>query len=144
MTTPSVRLQSTRHAADSGDFSRPRPEALVRPAASGTGRDLLRQRPVPRQTGSRLQIERRQKDGLGLLPRVADPRRRQARHRANQVLGAALTLFGGAVVGCGLAYIHRGEAVHGALALLLGLILIAQGVWQVGRRERRDRRQGQL
>jgi len=106
---------------------------------SVAGRDLLRQRPVPRQTRSSPQIERRQKDGLGLLPRVADPRKRRARHRANQVLGAGLTVFGGAVVGCGLAFLHRGEVLHGVLALLLGLITLVQGVWLVGRLERRDR-----
>lgn len=139
MTAPTVQFR--RAVRFSGTNSaQPGLHAAIR-FTSEQQHGLLGKRPVPRRGGPSGVHERRRRDGLGLLPRETDPRRRQARHRANQGLGIALILFGGTVMGCSLAFVQRGEAAHGGLALLLGLVTLLQGVWLVGRQERRGRMQ---
>ena len=97
--------------------------------------------PVGR-TERRRASDRRQRDGLGLLTPVADPRQRRRRQQANVLVGLLLVTAGGGIEGGSVASLQAGTGAGGWLGLMFGLITLAQGVWLVGQRERRsgDRR----
>ena len=90
----------------------------------------------------RSQTDRRQRDGLGLLPRARTPEEREARHRANLLVGWWLIVMGLVTILSGLRNLIRTQDVTARVLLILGAIVLVQGVRLVRRKERRkvDRR----
>ena len=86
----------------------------------------------------RTPIDRRQRDGLGLLPRATSSEDRDKRARANRLVALVLTLFGAFVVVGSLTSLVVHPVALGVLALLLGLFILAQGVLLARRPERRQ------
>ena len=86
----------------------------------------------------RTPIDRRQRDGLGLLPRATNSRERKERARANRLVALVLTLFGAFVVVGSLTSLVVHPVALGVLALLLGLFILSQGVLLARRPERRQ------
>lgn len=86
----------------------------------------------------RTPIDRRQRDGLGLLPRATSSKEREERARANRLVALVLTLFGAFVVVGSLTSLVVHQVALGVLALLLGLFILAQGVLLIRRSERRQ------
>ena len=86
--------------------------------------------------------ERRRQDGLGLLPPARTPEQRYRRERANRVGGFVLVLIGSFVVGSSLALLGRQLGPEFGFSLTLGVLVLSQGLWLIGRRDRRrhDRR----
>ena len=84
--------------------------------------------------------ERRRQDGLGLLPPARTPEQRYRRERANRIGGFVLVLIGSFVVGGSLALLRGQLGPEFGFSLTLGLLVLSQGLWLLGRRERR--RQG--
>ena len=86
--------------------------------------------------------ERRRQDGLGLLPPARTPEQRYRRERANKVGGFVLVLIGSFVVGSSLALLGRQLGPEFGFSLTLGVLVLSQGLWLIGRRDRRrhDRR----
>lgn len=81
--------------------------------------------------------ERRRQDGLGLLPPARTPEQRYRRERANRVGGFVLVLIGSFVVGSSLALLRGQLGPEFGLSLTLGILVLSQGLWLLGRRERR-------
>ncbi len=81
--------------------------------------------------------ERRRRDGLGLLPPASTPEQRYRRERANKVGGFVLVLIGSFVVGGSLALLQGQFGPEFGFSLTLGLLILSQGLWLLGRRERR-------
>ena len=81
--------------------------------------------------------ERRRRDGLGLLPPACTPEQRYRRERANKVGGFVLVLIGSFVVGGSLAPLQGQFGPEFGFSLTLGLLILSQGLWLLGRRERR-------
>ncbi|WP_407571196.1 hypothetical protein [Deinococcus altitudinis] len=105
--------------------------------------------PVPRKPESprpnqRSGVERRQKDGLGLLPRATTPEERYRRGQYNQVAIILLIILGGVTALATLELILRQPGLFPSHwpGLVFGLILVAAGVGLAQRPERRreDRR----
>ena len=90
----------------------------------------------------RSQTDRRQRDGLGLLPRARTPEERKARHRANLLIGWWLIALGLVTTLSGLRNLIRTPNPTARVLLILGIIVLVQGVMLVRRKERRkvDRR----
>ena len=86
----------------------------------------------------RTPIDRRQRDGLGLLPRATSSKEHEERARANWLVALFLTLFGAFVVVGSLTSLVVHQVALGVLALLLGLFILAQGVLLIRRPERRQ------
>ena len=86
--------------------------------------------------------DRRQQDGLGLLPRAKTPEEREARHRANLLIGWWLIALGLVTTLSGLRNLIRTPNPTARVLLILGIIVLVQGVMLVRRKERRkvDRR----
>ena len=86
--------------------------------------------------------DRRRQDGLGLLPPARTPEQRHRRERANRVGGFVLVLIGSFVVGGSLALLGKQLGPEFGFSLTLGLVVLSQGLWLIGRRDRRrhDRR----
>ena len=82
-------------------------------------------------------FERRRKDGLGLLPPARTPEQRYRRERANKVGGFVLVLIGSFVVGSSLALLGKQLGPEFGFSLTLGILVLSQGLWLLGRRERR-------
>ena len=82
-------------------------------------------------------VDRRQRDGLGLLPRATSSREREQRARANRLVALVLTLFGALVVVGSLATLMVRPEQLGVLALSMGLFILGQGVLLARRPERR-------
>ena len=83
-------------------------------------------------------IDRRQRDGLGLLPRATSSKDRDKRARANRLVALVLTLFGAFVVVGGLTSLVVHPVALGVLTLVLGLFILGQGVLLARRPERRQ------
>lgn len=84
-----------------------------------------------------LPVERRRRDGLGLLPPAMTPQQQRQRARANRLAAAALIVVGAFVVGGSLSLlVQRSEPVVW-LGLIFGGVVVVQGVLLAGRRERR-------
>ena len=81
--------------------------------------------------------ERRRRDGLGLLPPARTPEQRYRRERANRIGGFVLVLIGSFVVGGSLALLQGQFGPEFGFSLTLGLLILSQGLWLLGRRERR-------
>ncbi len=81
--------------------------------------------------------ERRRRDGLGLLPPARTPEQRYRRERANRVGGFVLVLIGSFVVGGSLALLRGQLGPEFGFSLTLGILVLLQGMWLLGRRERR-------
>lgn len=81
--------------------------------------------------------ERRRRDGLGLLPPARTPEQRYRRERANRIGGVVLVLIGSFVVGGSLALLQGQFGPEFGFSLTLGLLILSQGLWLLGRRERR-------
>ena len=81
--------------------------------------------------------ERRRRDGLGLLPPARTPEQRRRRERANKVGGFVLVLIGSFVVGGSLALLRGQLGPEFGFSLTLGGLVLSQGLWLLGRRERR-------
>ena len=90
----------------------------------------------------RSQTDRRQRDGLGILPRAKTPEERGARRRANLMVGWWLIVLGLVAILSGLLNLIRTQDVTARVLLILGAIVLVQGVMLVRRKERRkvDRR----
>lgn len=85
-------------------------------------------------------VERRRQDGIGLLPAAVTSEQRRQRERSNRLLALFLILTGGFISGGSLTLIeHRMDPVL-PLGLILGVVVLGQGVVLAGRRERRGRR----
>ena len=81
--------------------------------------------------------DRRRQDGLGLLPPARTPEQRYRRERANKVGGFVLVLIGSFVVGGSLALLRGQLGPEFGFSLTLGILVLSQGLWLLGRRERR-------
>ncbi len=81
--------------------------------------------------------ERRRRDGLGLLPPARTPEQRYRRERANRVGGFVLVLIGSFMVGGSLALLRGQLGPEFGFSLALGMLVLSQGLWLLGRRERR-------
>ena len=108
-----------------------------------------RVQPVPKKqtapiSNQRAGVDRRQKDGLGLLPRATTPEERYRRALYNQAAIITLVLLGGITALATLQVIYTHPALLHDLwpGPVLGLILVARGVHLALRPERRrdDRR----
>ena len=85
----------------------------------------------------RSQTDRRQCDGLGLLPRAKTLEEREARHRANLLIGWWLIALGLVMTLSGLRNLIRTRDFTAGVLVLLGIFVLAQGVQLVRRKERR-------
>jgi hypothetical protein len=96
----------------------------------------------PAQPDPRDPIDRRQRDGLGLLPRARTTQERQHRARANRAGAFTLIVFGSLVFLASLVLVFLHPASLAWLGVLSGSLILLQGVSLAGRRERRqaDRR----
>ncbi len=84
-------------------------------------------------------VERRRQDGIGLLPAAVTSEQRRKRERSNRLLALFLILAGGFISGGSLTLLaHRMDPVL-PLGLILGVVVLGQGVVLAGRRERRGR-----
>ena len=90
----------------------------------------------------RSQTDRRQRDGLGILPRATTPEERETRRRANLMIGGWLIVLGLVATLFSLRHLIRVPNFSAWMLLLLGAVVLAQGVALVRRKERRkaDRR----
>ena len=91
------------------------------------------------QLGERRQGDRRQKDGLGLLPRASTPDEHEYRARLNRLGGLFLSGFGALIAGGSGSLISLGSTHSGLSGVVLGAVLLARGLYMVGKRERRRR-----
>ena len=90
----------------------------------------------------RSQTDRRQRDGLGILPRARTPEERETRRRANLMIGGWLIVLGLVATSFSLRHLVRVPDFNAWTLLLLGAVVLSQGVVLVRRKERRkaDRR----
>jgi hypothetical protein len=91
------------------------------------------------QAGERRQGDRRKKDGLGLLPVARTPDEREYRTQLNKLLGLFLAGFGAFVIGGSSNLLVSVSTQNVVLGMVLGAALMGQGLYLVGRRERRRR-----
>ncbi|MGY2892543.1 prepilin signal peptidase PulO-like enzyme (type II secretory pathway) [Deinococcus sp. UYEF24] len=98
------------------------------------------------RSNQRSGVERRQKDGLGILPRATTPEERYRRGQYNQVAIILLIILGGVTALATLQLILTQPPLLPSLwpGLIFGLILVVAGVGLAQRPERRreDRRHG--
>ncbi|WP_407540730.1 hypothetical protein Q0M94_04850 [Deinococcus radiomollis] len=84
-----------------------------------------------------VRVERRRRDGLGLLPPAMTTEQRRKRERFNRAGGLTLTTAGAFIVGGSLGLLFAQPDVVSWMGVLLGLSMGVQGVSLVGRRDRR-------
>ena len=96
-------------------------------------------RSTEQQPSDRRQGDRRQRDGLGILPRARTPDEAEYRARLNKLGGFFLSCFGALVAGGGGSLLASGFTLNGISGLALGATLFAQGLYVIGKRERRRR-----
>ena len=109
-------------------------------AGQGTGQQRTGQQGTMSQEGVFQEgafRDRRRQDGLGLLPPARTPEQRHRRERANRVGGFVLVLIGSFVVGGSLALLRGQLGPEFGFSLTLGILVLSQGLWLLGRRERR-------
>ncbi|WP_407571197.1 hypothetical protein [Deinococcus altitudinis] len=95
---------------------------------------------VQHEAGDRRQGDRRKKDGLGILPLATSPGEREYRARLNRLTGLLLAAFGAFIAGGSSNLLVSGSTQNAALGMVLGAVMLGQGVYMIGKRERR--RQG--
>jgi hypothetical protein len=94
-------------------------------------------------TGSRtdtwapVRVERRRRDGLGMVAPTQTPERQRNRERANRAWGFVMFLTGAFLTGGTLALLRDSRDGAVWLGLFLGLLLFGRGVRLLARRERR-------
>ena len=119
---------------------------MVRSGVSDKRREV---QPAPNKqtapvSNPRSGVERRKKDGLGILPRATTPEERHKREQYNQIASITLISLGGITTLATLQMIYTQPAQLPALwpGPVLGLILFARGMYLALRPERRrdDRR----
>ena len=97
-------------------------------------------RPPFKTSDGTVTVERRRRDGIGVLPPAVSPEQRRKRQRSNRLLAFFLILAGGFISGGSLTLVeHRVDPVL-PLGLILGVVVLGQGVALAGRRERRGTR----
>ncbi|MGY2892546.1 hypothetical protein [Deinococcus sp. UYEF24] len=89
--------------------------------------------------GDRRQGDRRKKDGLGLLPVATSPDEREYRARLNKLAGLLLAGFGAFIAGGSSNLLASGSTQSAVLGMVLGAVMLGQGVYMIGKRERRRR-----
>ncbi|MGY2892526.1 hypothetical protein [Deinococcus sp. UYEF24] len=87
----------------------------------------------------RRQSVRRKQDGLGLLPVAKTPDERQYRTQLNRLAGLFLAGFGAFIAGGSSKLLTSGSTENAVLGMVLGAVMMGQGLYLVGRRERRRR-----
>ena len=85
--------------------------------------------------GERRQDDRRKKDGLGLLPVATTPDEREYRARLNKLAGLFLAGFGAFSAGGSSDLLVAGSVQNA----VLGMVMLGQGIYLMGRRDRRRR-----
>ena len=90
-------------------------------------------------TGDQRRGDRRRKDGLGLLPVATSTDEREYRARLNRLAGLLLAGFGAFITGGSSSLLKSGTIQNAVLGMLLGAVMLAQGLYMIGRRERRRR-----
>ncbi|WP_456829239.1 hypothetical protein [Deinococcus sp. UYEF24] len=101
--------------------------------------DLLAGQAAPDQIGERRRGDRRKKDGLGLLPLATTPEERENRTLLNRLIGGILAGLGSFVVGGGVGLLGPQYKWNAAVSVILGVAMLGQGVYLIGKRERRQR-----
>jgi hypothetical protein len=99
---------------------------------------VLEEQPVA-QDNRRRGVERRQKDGLGLFPLATTPEERENRTMLNRLIGGLLAGLGSFAAGGGLGLLGPQYTWNATASVILGAAMIGQGVYLIGKRERRQR-----
>lgn len=95
---------------------------------------LLEEQVTERRNG-----DRRQKDGLGLLPVARNPDEREHRTQLNKLVGLFLAGFGAFIAGGSSNLLVSGSTQNALLGIVLGAGMLGRGIYLIGRRERRRR-----
>jgi len=102
-------------------------------------------------TDPRSALDRRQRDGLGLLPRSSDRWERQRRQQLNAQVGWFLLALGLTIWASGLLSLVQTRSIAFAFGVAFGLAIAARGfqlaTWndrRVGERRRTDRQAANL
>ena len=87
-------------------------------------------------------VDRRQRDGLRLLPRATTPEERRRRQQLNRLLGWLMALCGAVILAGSLIGLLHAPEVSVLINALLGALIAAQGRQRISWKDRRkaDRR----
>jgi hypothetical protein len=110
-----------------------------RAQASPPQPDLLAGQAALDQIGERRRGDRRKKDGLGLFPLATTPEERENRTMLNRLIGGLLAGLGSFAAGGGLGLLGPQYTWNATASVILGAAMIGQGVYLIGKRERRQR-----